>query len=245
MGKSQYDKVKKYKFKRTKLFSIRNMTRVAVIVAIFCSVGYSYWSTTLHISGNVTIAGVQPAPTEYDPDNLIEGTNTFNDSPGKPTVTVTNGVVTEYTITEPIDTNQIIIDTGFLPFTNNINFELSITATFPPNDNKTQGGVLFDVSTLNDSSYYRVAYPVNSTYPKMYFYNNGKNLNLVNNVADIHVKYENGAFTTTCNGYTVVDPRKTFTLENISLLIGYTLDTNGDIARRASATITQFTVREI
>ncbi len=245
MRKSQYDKIKKYKFKRTKLFSIRNMTRIAVIAAIICSVGYSYWNTTLHISGTVTLAGTPPVPTEYDPDNLIEGTNTFNDSPGKPTVTVTNGVVKEYTINDPIDTNDIIIDTGFLPFTNNIDFELFITATFAPADNKTQGGVLFDVSTLNDSSYYRVAYPINSNYPKMFFYNNGKNLNLVDNVADIHVKYVDGAFTTTCNGYTVVDPRKTFSLENISLLIGYTLDTNGDISRRASAIITQFSVKEL
>lgn len=245
MKKSQYNKVKKYRFKRTKVFSIKNMTRVAVIVAIFCSVGYSYWNSTLHISGTVTIAGTQPAPTEYDPDNLVEGTNTFDDSPGKPTVTVTNGVVKEYTINEPIDTNEVIIDTGFLPFTNNINFELTITATYPSADNKTQGGVLFDVSTLNDSSYYRVAYPVNYTNPKMFFYNNGKNLILENNVVDIHVKYENGAFTTTCNGRTVVDPKKTFSLENISLLIGYTTDTNGNISRRASAIITQFSVKEI
>lgn len=247
MKKSQYNKDKKYRFKRTKVFSIKNITRVAVIVAIFCSVGYSYWNTTLHITGTVTAVGnpSSQASDTYDPDNLVEGTNTFDGSPGKPTVTVENGVVKEYTITESVDINANPIDTGFLPFTNGKNFQITMTATFIPDENKTQGGVLFDVSDGSNTNLLRIAYPVGTTYPKFFVNSSsGKNISLVDNAVTLTITYENGSGRMQCNqkNYNI---NTSFNLENARFLLGYMLDSDGNPTRQAVSTITQFSIKEI
>lgn len=251
MKKSQYDKVKKYRFKRTKVFSIKNMTRVAVIVTIFCSVGYSYWNSTLHISGTVTIAGTQPAPTEYNPDNLVEGTNTFEGSPGKPTVTVENGVVKEYTFTDTsgVDINANPIDTGFLPFTNGKKFELSITVnSFTATDNRPTGGILFGVSDGTDSNFVGIGYATNANYAKAYApptYTTGKNFTINSSPVTLTMTYSSGRLTIKNGNATVLNINTSINIENMRLLIGYKEDSNGNITRQAVATITQFSVREI
>lgn len=56
MKKSQYDKVKKYRKNRIGLITIKNIVLLTIIIATFISVGYSYWNTTLHISGTVSIS---------------------------------------------------------------------------------------------------------------------------------------------------------------------------------------------
>ena len=249
MGNIQYNKIKKYKKNRVGVITTRNIVLLTVIIATFVSVGYSYWNTTLHISGTVAAVSQNTAVGNvYDPDNLVEGTHTFKDSPGQPIVTVTNGVVTEYTFTDTsgVDINANPIDTGFLPYTNNKNYELSFTATFPSATNKPQSAVLIDVSTLDDSSAFRIAYANNGNSPRLFVNNTGKGLNLSNNTITFTLTYQNGSYTIRCNGGKVNAPNGgQLSLSGIRLLLGYTLDSNGNITRQAVATITQFSVKEI
>ena len=53
MYKSQYDKVRKYRKKRIGLITTQNVIVLTIIIAVFVSVGYSYWNSTLTISGTV------------------------------------------------------------------------------------------------------------------------------------------------------------------------------------------------
>lgn len=64
MQNSQYDKVKKYRKNRIGLITTRNIIILTIIVSVFISVGYSYWNTTLHISGAVSL--INGAFTTYE-----------------------------------------------------------------------------------------------------------------------------------------------------------------------------------
>lgn len=55
MYKRQYNKIKKYKKKRTGLITIKTFALLIIIMAITVSIGYSYWNTTLRITGTVDI----------------------------------------------------------------------------------------------------------------------------------------------------------------------------------------------
>lgn len=57
MKKSQYDKVKKYRKNRIGFITTKNIVLLTIIIATFVSVGYSYWNTTLHITGTAKIIG--------------------------------------------------------------------------------------------------------------------------------------------------------------------------------------------
>lgn len=148
MYKSQYDKVKKYKKKRIGLITTKNIVLFTIIVATFVSIGYSYWNTTLHISGTVNIAdnssagnngGTWPDPvidsttTTYDPSNVQKGVTRFNNIAGQPQVEVDNrGKVTRF---EYMNTGNGIsvptggIDTGVLAFDGS-DFDISLTGKF-------------------------------------------------------------------------------------------------------------------
>lgn len=135
MKKNQFNKVKKYRKKRIGVITTKNIVLLTIIIATFVSVGYSYWNTTLHIGGTVSIAGnsgggsnggtwtnpvVDSTTTTYDPSNVQEGTTRYDGVTGKPQVTADrNGKITRFQYT---DTGNGIavpsggLDTGVLGF---------------------------------------------------------------------------------------------------------------------------------
>ena len=137
MRKSQYDKVKKYKKNRIGLITTKNIVLLTIIVATFVSVGYSYWNSTLHITGVAKINGnsgggggnnggtwsnpvIDSSTTTYDPSNIQEGTTKFESVPGQPQVTADrSGKITRF---EYMNTGTGIaiptggVDTGVLAF---------------------------------------------------------------------------------------------------------------------------------
>ena len=222
---------------------------------------YSNGTLTIpNVTGNLVINGVSASGGEYDPNNLQEGTHIYASSPGAPQVTVENGVVTEYTFTDTsgYNTASAGIDTGFIPFTNGKDFELYIRANYPASTNASTIGCLLDVRdrALSSSTYsLQVAYSTGASAPTLYIRGtnpNGsssqtqKNLSLVNNILDLKITYKSstGTFTVVYNG-TNYSVDKYLSLDDLSIYIGYTINTSGNVIRRANATVYEFYVKEI
>lgn len=206
------------------------------------------------INTNINVKAISstiPDVGIYEPDSPEEGTNYYGGSPGKPTVTATNGVVTYYESSEAIDTNTDIVDTGFMAFTDSRNFEMHIKADFPES-NQTNNSVLVDVRDRTTGSTNKnnlqIAYS-RRTSPPVAIINSGGTtypINLLNEEIDITVTYINGVLTIINNndGTTVYNNTVTISVEGMSVLLGYTLS-NGSVVRQADALIKEFYIVEI
>ena len=172
MRKSQYDKVKKYKKNRIGLITTKNIVLLTIIVATFVSVGYSYWNSTLHITGVAKINGnsgggggnnggtwsnpvIDSSTTTYDPSNIQEGTTKFESVPGQPQVTADrSGKITRF---EYMNTGTGIaiptggVDTGVLAFDGS-DFDISLTANFSlSNVDTSQTNPVIDLSIADSN----------------------------------------------------------------------------------------------
>ncbi len=260
MLKNQYNEIKKYRKRRQGLFTIKKIVLVFAIMLVTVSIGYSYWNTSIRIKGTVTAigdfgGGGTQTTDEYDPDNLKEGTYTYTTSPGKPTVTVENGVVKEYTFTDNTgyDTSSEGIDTGFIPFENGKNFEIKIRAYYP-SSNKSNNAILLDVRNrkTSNANCLQIAYLNKKTPPKTLIKYGSDNKSAedslpldANENVDITIRYIDGVLTITNNGSVVRNQSLSITINNMSILLGHSVNTSGNVIRKANATIYEFSVKEI
>lgn len=147
---------------------------VTIVIATFVSVGYSYWNSTLHITGTATIvgnsgggsgSGTQTDPyivpeTSYDPgdaSNQDDGYYNYTDAEGSPVVEVENGEVVSYTLTETEGGADVVgVDTGVKPFDGSSSFTIHIEfyATFSQETSYDRVvSVIQDTGTGNSHSY--------------------------------------------------------------------------------------------
>ena len=204
--------------------------------------------------------------TTYDPRDVQEGTTIYINVEGEPKVTVDeNGNITEFTFTSdtPVTLGDEAtgVDTGFVPFTGGKDFELYINAYFPASSNSSAGGILIDIrnrdgSGSNDSL--QVAYTVNASLPRLNIRGRnsatstttlsqtGTDLQLSNNILDLKITYNasTGTINAVYNGRNYSIVRYLF-LDDLSLYLGYSINSSGNVIRRANATIYDFYIKEI
>ena len=170
MYKNIYSSVKKYKKKKIGFITIKNITILVFIIMLFIGIGYSYWNTTLRITGTVSAIGnpsggggsgtwdnpvEDSTTTTYDPTNVQQGTTLYSDVDGKPKVQVDrNGNITRFEYT---DTGNGVtvpsggLDTGVLGFDGN-DFVVTLKAKFDYNNcTTTSTSPIINVSKKNST----------------------------------------------------------------------------------------------
>ncbi len=214
-------------------------------------------------------------PGNYDPTSLPEGTTVYTNVPGQPQVTVDeDGNITEFEFTNAesgINISDAAIDTGYIPFRDDNDFELRIKASFPAQGNNSNPtGVLLDIRNRegNSGDYLQLTYAKNKTVPIVRFRTKDYNLQLSNftyngvtysNYVDLKITVQNGTWTVTYYTYTVSGGNLVATPHNVNVngisslnipaktvLLGYTLNTSGQVTRQAaSTTVYEFSLKDI
>ena len=212
-------------------------------------------SEGLDVTGINNSGGTIISQDPYDPDNNQPNTTVvYVNSPGEPEVTTDeNGEVTSFEFTDESGTlfNGTGIDTGFIPFANNKNFEIRMHAKFPSSTNASNNGLALDARVKSGgNNAIQVGY-FNKKNFQVYLRGSNANNNYTmtldsNDCFDVVIRYENGTITVTNNGVTVVSRASGFTMDGVTVLIGQSYNASGDPLRPAQdLTIYEFYAREV
>ena len=218
MRRGQYEKVKKYKNKRIGLITKKNILFIIIIISVFISIGYSYFSTSLVIVGTVSAissgdaeSGTVDNPyintdTTYNPSNIQEGATLFTNVPGKPLITVDgDGKVLSFEYTDVGDEGVLYtvgtsVDTGVLAFDAS---PITIHIVYEMNTGDNTGKYVFSslVSGSGNKKYSGFVFYCYSA--SLFYLNAGKNANMNNT----------GFGSRVTNGFRTSTGTKTYTLD--------------------------------
>ena len=226
---------------------------------------YAIWEE--RSSGSGTAEDPYIDSGEYDPTGLTEGTTLYEEVAGAPQVTVEDGVVTEFAFTdtgdEGVSADEAAVDTGFIPFDGNTEFELYIKANFPAaSNNSSPPGMLVDVrDRLNNSgNFLQITYPVGGTSPKINVNSNSNSYlftlydggSLGSSIIEAKITYQNGRLIAqnyrngTALSPDVYNRTTSLSIANQSIYLGYTINTSGAVIRQAQdTTIYAFYVKKL
>lgn len=235
---------------------------------------FAIWQVDSGGGGSGTIDDPYIDNGEYDPENMQEGVTVYPNVPGQPQVTVDeNGNVTEFVFTDAengVSLEDGAMNTGYVPFRSGNDFEIRIKASFPPQQNNNSPlGILLDIRNRDSNSgdYLQVTYAKNKTVPRLTFRTKTYDMALSNftyngvtysDYLDLKISVVNGTWTITYYTYTVsggnlvatphdvnVNNINSLNIPEKEVFLGYSLNTSGQVIRKATATIYEFTMRDL
>lgn len=182
---------------------------------------------------------------------LINRARTFtekaDDEVGTPLITTEDGKITRYEYTEPASFDgKDGQNTNFVPFDGK-NFSMTLKAKFTYADNS--GSTVYPtlLNALEETEPYN-GFLIRYEGSVLYFVHKSAHYNLSldsNNYINMTIVLKDKTLTVTNNSTQVASISVDYTIDNLTIILGASMDTDGNIFRPAVATIDTFKIEKI